>query len=103
MPALANGWVNLHALLLRLDELGVRDVLVEGGARILTSFLESGLVDYLVVTISPRFVGGVRALSSRELGSCPCLGEWRAERVGEDLVLAGDVVAAADPHRLPGE
>lgn len=97
---LPNGWVDLDALLRRLGERGVRDVLVEGGARILTSFLDSGLVDYLVVTISPRFVGGVRAVSSRQLSTCPRLGEWRAERVGEDLVLAGEVVAddAADPR-----
>jgi 3,4-dihydroxy 2-butanone 4-phosphate synthase/GTP cyclohydrolase II len=101
MPALANGWVDLEALLRRLDERGVRHVLVEGGARILTSFITSELVDYLVVTISPRFVGGVRALSSRELAFPPRLGEWRAERVGEDLVLAGEVVGTGDPP--PGE
>jgi GTP cyclohydrolase II len=99
MPALPNGWVDLGALLKRLDDLGVRDVLVEGGARILTSFLESGLVDYLVVTISPRFVGGVRALSSRELAGYPRLRGWRAERVGEDLVLAGEVVGAGEGER----
>ncbi len=54
-----------------LSRRGVRHLLVEGGARILTSFLESGLVDYLVLTISPRFVGGVRPLESRELRLVP--------------------------------
>ncbi len=89
MPALENGWVDLEALLERLAKRGVRHLLVEGGARILTSFLESNLSDYLVVTISPRFVGGVRPLDSGELPSFPSLDSWRSERVGEDLVIAG--------------
>jgi len=89
LPALENGWVDLEALLERLVRRGVRHVLVEGGARILTSFLESKLVDYLVVTISPRFVGGLRPLDSGELASFPSLVSWRSERVGEDLVMAG--------------
>lgn len=90
--ALENGWVDLAALLQRLEKRGVRHLLVEGGARILTSFLESKLVDYLVVTISPRFVGGVRPLDARELSSFPSLVSWRSERVGEDLVVAGGLV-----------
>jgi len=92
LRALENGWVDLEALLERLAKRGVRHLLVEGGARILTSFLESKLVDYLVVTVSPRFVGGVRPLDSRELSSFPSLVSWRSERVGEDLVMAGGLV-----------
>jgi len=92
LRALENGWVDLEALLAHLEKRGVRRLLVEGGARILTSFLESKLVDYLVVTVSPRFVGGVRPLGSRELPSFPSLVSWRAERVGEDLVVAGGLV-----------
>lgn len=95
LQALPNGWVNLEALLGRLAERGVRHVLVEGGARILTSFFEARLADYLVVTISPRFVGGLRPLDSRELPSSPFVVGWRSERVGEDLVVAGEL--AADP------
>jgi 3,4-dihydroxy 2-butanone 4-phosphate synthase/GTP cyclohydrolase II len=93
MPALENGWVDLDVLLERLGGRGVRHVLVEGGARILTSFLASGLVDYLTVTVSPQFVGGVRALSSGELSPYPRLGAWRAERVGDDLVVAGEILS----------
>ncbi len=93
MPALENGWVDLESLLERVSRRGVRHLLVEGGARILTSFLVSGLVDYLVLTISPRFVGGVRPLESRELAAFPNLVSWRSERVGEDLVVAGGLVS----------
>ena len=93
MRALENGWVDLESLLERVGQRSVRHVLVEGGARILTSFLESGLVDYLVLTISPQFVGGVRPLASRELPSFPNLVSWRSERVGDDLVVAGGLVS----------
>ncbi len=93
MPALENGWVDLEALLSLLTRRGVRHLLVEGGARILTSFLEWRLVDYLVLTISPRFVGGVRPLDSRELSTFPNLASWRSERVGEDLIVTGGLVS----------
>jgi 3,4-dihydroxy 2-butanone 4-phosphate synthase/GTP cyclohydrolase II len=89
--ALENGWVDLPPLLEMLAARGVRHLLVEGGARILTSFLERKLVDYIVVTISPRFVGGVRTLDPRPQSSFPSLGSWRSERVGRDLVLAGEL------------
>jgi 3,4-dihydroxy 2-butanone 4-phosphate synthase/GTP cyclohydrolase II len=92
LPALSNGWVDLDRLVLELGALGVRHVLVEGGARILTSFLEARLVDHAVVTISPRFVGGVRPLDGRELRPSPRLDPYRWERVGEDLVVAGPIV-----------
>jgi 3,4-dihydroxy 2-butanone 4-phosphate synthase/GTP cyclohydrolase II len=92
LRALENGWVDLEALLERLARCSVSHLLVEGGARILTSFLESKLVDYVVVTLSPRFIGGVRPLESRELSSYPSLVSWRSERVGEDLVVAGGLV-----------
>jgi 3,4-dihydroxy 2-butanone 4-phosphate synthase/GTP cyclohydrolase II len=96
LPSLENGWVDLEALLERLSVRGVRHLLVEGGARILTSFLESKLADFLVVTISPQFVGGLRPLDSRELTSFPSLVSWRSERVGEDLVLAGEILCAPE-------
>jgi 3,4-dihydroxy 2-butanone 4-phosphate synthase/GTP cyclohydrolase II len=92
LRALENGWVDLEALLERLARRGISQLLVEGGARILTSFLESKLVDYVVVTISPRFVGGVRPLEAGELATYPSLSSWRSERVGEDLVVAGGLV-----------
>jgi riboflavin-specific deaminase-like protein len=48
-----------------LDELGkreIRSVMVEGGSQVITSFLESRLVDQLIITISPRLVGGLPVL-----------------------------------------
>ena len=86
-----NGWVDLEALLETAHARDIEHILVEGGARILTSFLESRLVDYVVITISPQFIGGVPVLQEQELSTFPKLSQWRFERVGEDLVLAGEL------------
>lgn len=89
--ALENGWVDLDALVVCLAKRGVSHLLVEGGARILTSFLQARLVDYVVITVSPQFIGGVPALCRNELSPFPRLRSWRTERMGEDLIVAGEL------------
>ncbi len=54
IPAEKGRWCNLNVL---LDELGIRGVqrlLVEGGPAVISSFLEGGLADELVVYIAPK-------------------------------------------------
>lgn len=91
VPAWTNGWVDLRALLGRLKAEGLEHVMVEGGARIITSFLRARLVDYAVVSVSPRFLGGMPALVAGDRDGLPRLETWAAQRVGEDLVLAGEL------------
>jgi riboflavin-specific deaminase-like protein len=94
-PALPNGWVDLGALLARLGADGVRHVMVEGGARIITSLLEARLADYVVVTIAPQFLGGLAAIGpSARTGVSSAVANlktWVGGRLGDDLVLAGEV------------
>jgi 3,4-dihydroxy 2-butanone 4-phosphate synthase/GTP cyclohydrolase II len=61
LPQTADGGLDLAALLAALKSRGVVSLMVEGGARVITSFLTQELVDVLVLTISPRLVGGLRA------------------------------------------
>jgi len=91
VPAWANGWVDLPALLERLAGQGIAHLMVEGGARIITSFLRARLVDYAVVTVTPRFLGGMPALSASEREGLPRLQTWAADRMGDDLVLSGEL------------
>lgn len=93
LPANVRGQVDLAALMKRLGELGIDSVMVEGGARIITSFLSERLVDHLVLTVAPTLVGGLRAV--RRLGpsapACfPRLRNVRYERLEEDLIVWGD-------------
>jgi riboflavin-specific deaminase-like protein len=62
VPETPSGLVDLTELMLRLKQMGFHSVMVEGGTRIITSMLSSGLVDQLLITIAPRLVGGMRAI-----------------------------------------
>ena len=92
IPSDSSGRIDLTAMLLRMGELGVNSLMVEGGARIITSFLLGRLADYIVLTVAPVLVGGLRAVS--DLGwSDPTevvrLSNLGHRRLGEDLILWG--------------
>ena len=89
LPVDSDGQVDLSALLRRLGELGVNSLLVEGGARIITGFLQARLVDRLVLTIAPVMVGGLNAVG--KLMCCARLGNVHHASLGQDLILWGDV------------
>ncbi|KAJ3020872.1 UNVERIFIED_CONTAM: 2,5-diamino-6-(ribosylamino)-4(3H)-pyrimidinone 5'-phosphate reductase [Siphonaria sp. JEL0065] len=45
-------------------DFGISSIMVEGGARVISSFLNSDLVDRIIITIAPLFVGdGVKAIA----------------------------------------
>lgn len=50
--------VDLKELFRRLEKMGLRRILVEGGGELNWSLLRLGLVDELTVTIAPRIAGG---------------------------------------------
>lgn len=62
LPSAVSGGVDLPALLNQLMAIGIRSVMVEGGAQILNSFLQQQLGNRVVITIAPRLVGGIRVL-----------------------------------------
>jgi 3,4-dihydroxy 2-butanone 4-phosphate synthase/GTP cyclohydrolase II len=88
LPACQSQWVDLPALLAELGAAGVQRLMVEGGAKVLTSFLRSGLADYAVVTIAPRLLGGLPAVT-RVAGELQQLTDAAYERLGPDVVMAG--------------
>jgi 3,4-dihydroxy 2-butanone 4-phosphate synthase/GTP cyclohydrolase II len=92
LPETSDGRVDLAALLDRLAEMGINTLMVEGGARIITSFLLQKLADFIVLTIAPVLVGGLRAVSDLGQGDPTKLLrlEQRGHRwLGEDLILWG--------------
>ena len=97
LPRVDDG-VSLPSLLNWLYEIGVCSLMVEGGRRVLTSFLKADLVDWALLTIAPYFVGGVRAVGAlpprrqpaNSVEAFPGLSpDWRVARLGRDLVLWG--------------
>ncbi len=90
------GWIDLGSLLGELAELGIRNVMVEGGARVISSFLSQRLVDWIVITIAPTLLGGLHALENplvtltqdgRPSGNLPNLEYSAYEQIGRDLVF----------------
>jgi len=55
------GRVHLHHALTRLVELGIRQVLVEGGGTLNFELLQQGLVDELRLYVAPMIFGGATA------------------------------------------
>lgn len=95
IPTEQQGWLDLSALLAQLGLMGVTTLMVEGGARIITSLLRNHLADWLVLTIAPVFVGGVRALDNSEtLASItlPHIADATWEQMGHDMVVWGDLI-----------
>jgi 3,4-dihydroxy 2-butanone 4-phosphate synthase/GTP cyclohydrolase II len=91
-----DGRVDLSAMLDALHGRGVRSLMVEGGAAIITSFLAAELVDRVAITVAPVYVGGLNAVeNSRWIdgGLRPHLRNPSYERVGCDLVLTGDLAS----------
>lgn len=56
------GYLGLPQVLRELYDRGVRSLMVEGGGRVLTSFLNTHLVDLAAVTIAPVILGGYGAI-----------------------------------------
>lgn len=86
--------LHLLAVLSTLRDQGIRSVMVEGGARVITSFLRERLVDLLIVTIAPVIVGGLRGVESpvRSPGEGILkLGQIQHASYGPDLVVWGPI------------
>lgn len=93
------GLVSIAAALDELHRRGVRRLLVEGGARVLTSFFRARAVDRVNVEIASVFVGadGVGALGTLAidgLRAAPTLANVQVERLGRNVMMRGDVVHA---------
>ncbi|NBC16316.1 MAG: GTP cyclohydrolase II [Bacteroidetes bacterium] len=98
----ATGCVDLNPALDVLQHRGIRSVMVEGGAEIITSFLRAQAVDYLVMTIANRIVGGLRGVhrlrSNDGMDECrttttaaafPRLKHIDNRWYGDDLIIQG--------------
>ena len=102
LPANAVGRVDLRALLSELHSLGVRSVMVEGGAALITSFLCERLVDRLAVCIAPKILGrGIEAvgdLGIYDLTNSLILADTSVTPYGVDLVLDSRVEYPEGPR-----
>lgn len=85
----ADARVDLTAALEALAERGVGRLMVEGGAEVITSFLEQGAADILIITIAPVLLGGLKGVGDLTGSAPPNLEGMQVERYGDDIVVWG--------------
>jgi riboflavin-specific deaminase-like protein len=88
--ASSGGLVSLHHALAAIHAWGIRRLLVEGGARVLTSFLRERLVDEATIEVAPRVLGatGLSAIGDIGAGNLE-LTDLEVERAGRSVILRG--------------
>ena len=101
IPGNKKGWINLQKLLTLLGKLEIKSLLVEGGSRIITSFLKERLADRLIVIIAPEIMGrGVEAIDRREISDIAQSLNFKFKKVkkmGRDLVIIGSAEKLSRP------
>ena len=89
--------VDLPAALGALHARGVKSLMVEGGVAVLESFFTEGLIDFLVVTVSPQRLENADAVRLGPVTRSALAG-WKvpAEAIAVDVLLSGPF----HPHRV---
>lgn len=94
IPQAKDGRLCLVDLLKVLGKLGLRSLMVEGGARVITSFLQQRLPNRVVMTLAPTFAGGyaaVHSLGEDRWPDLPRLCRTQMMPIGSDFLLWGEL------------
>ncbi len=90
LPASKGGYIDLHRIIRILYKKGIRRMLVEGGARVIASFLKARLADRIITVISPRILGrGVESAGDMGIGNIKNAVKLRiknVKRLGKDII-----------------
>jgi riboflavin-specific deaminase-like protein len=96
LPPGPAGGVDLQALLGYLAARGVASLMVEGGARLITSLLRARLVHRMVVCVAPKILGAglsaVGDLGIEHLADAYSLRDVTVTPLGSDQIIAGNLV-----------
>jgi riboflavin-specific deaminase-like protein len=84
-----DGKIDLGALMDLLTHRKINSIMVEGGARVITSFVNAKLVDQFIITIAPKLVGGLQVLNSRGLEIAQFLDcqHVHYQQLGNDIIV----------------
>ncbi len=99
--------LDVPAVLHQLRTEGIRSVIVEGGARVITSMLAAGVVDRVIVSISPQILGrgtdAVGELPKERTADALRLDGHTVHLIGATIIVAADVAgpSALQPDGEP--
>lgn len=92
-----SGQINLKDTMKKLAQLGITNILVEGGGTLIGGLFDEGLVDKVLFFISPKIIGGKEAISSvmgsgiARIDKAVKLREVGLRRIGDDFLIEGYV------------
>ena len=93
--------LDIPAVLHQLRTEGIRSVIVEGGARVITSMLAAGVVDRVIVSISPQILGrgtdAVGELYKERIADALRLDSQTVHLIGPTIIVAADVAGPSAP------
>ncbi|KJJ85090.1 riboflavin biosynthesis protein RibD [Candidatus Omnitrophus magneticus] len=88
-----NGRVPLKELLKKLAEMGMVNILAEGGAELLGSLVDERLIDEWMIYIAPKIIGGrdsaVKGLGVQNIHSAINLTDIKIKKIGNDFLIQG--------------
>lgn len=87
-----NGQVDLHQAMSLLYERGIRHLMIEGGAAVITACLRAELADAAVLTVAPVFIGGYNAIgkmNNPDTLSFPRIEALNSRQLGDELIIWG--------------
>jgi len=95
--------VDLKDLLFKLGKKNINSVLVEGGAKIITSFLKEKLADRMIIFIAPLIMGkGLSSVNDREIKKIKdpiSFSSLKLYYYGRDLMLDGLIKKPLDKFK----
>lgn len=83
--------LDLKDVLKKLGKLNIANILVEGGQKTATSFLNEGLVDKVYLFISPELFGSGQLSITGELAKIVKLEDVRVEQLDDNILITGYV------------
>ncbi len=88
------GHTDLRQALLKLGDAGITSVLVEGGQSLSSAFIKAGLVDRLLMFISPKLLGGgtksIIGLGINRMEEIVTFRDYGWKQAGEDILITAE-------------
>ena len=87
------GQINLKDMLKKLAQLGITNILVEGGGTLIGTLFDEGLVDKILFFMSPKIIGGKEAIGSvmgkgvSRVDRAIRLKDVKLKHIGEDFLV----------------
>lgn len=94
VPSDADGHVNLELALEALYARGIRNLMVEGGAAVITAFLQARLADAMVLTVAPVLIGGYNAVDRLDKSGAspfPHIAPLHSAQLDNEMIVWGDL------------